>query len=170
VTLDVVVIGGGPAGLSAATWLARYRRTVAVLDSRECRNRWADARHGVTVREETAVELVGARGDLRAVRLAGGDTVECELGFSIAYHPVTGLGEQLGCERDPGGYLVVDASGTTPSPASSPPVTSPSACNSSRAPPARRHRRRRLRPLSGKRSNDPTAASSRRRGRGRGRT
>jgi thioredoxin reductase len=116
VTLDVVVIGGGPAGLSAATWLARYRRTVAVLDSRECRNRWADARHGVTVREETAVELVGARGDLRAVRLAGGDTVECELGFSIAYHPVTGLGEQLGCERDPGGYLVVDASGTAPVP------------------------------------------------------
>ena len=257
-TLDAVVIGGGPAGLSAATWLARYRRTVAVLDSREYRNRWADAshgyvsrdpvnpaellararadlrayptaqvcharavkaapdshggfevvtetgrfaarrlvlatgvrdelpdvegffdhygasvfhcpscdgyeakgrpvvaigwseqvvgfalellgwtsqvtvvtdgrrfegdtehrrtleRHGIAVREETAVELVGARGDLRAVRLAGGDTVECELGFfSIAHHPVTGLGEQLGCERDTDGYLVVDASGAT---------------------------------------------------------
>jgi thioredoxin reductase len=256
--LDAIVIGGGPAGLLAATWLARYRRTVVVLDSREYRNRWADAshgyfsrdpaspadllararadlgayptaevrharvvkaastgdggfevvteaerltgrrlvlatgvrdqfpdiegffdhhgasvfhcpscdgyeakgrpvaaigwseqvagfalellgwasqvtvvtdgrrfegdtehrrtleRHGIAVREETAVELVGTRGDLRAVRLASGDMIECELGFfSIAHHPVTGLGEQLGCQRDPDGYLVVDANGAT---------------------------------------------------------
>jgi thioredoxin reductase len=254
--LDAIVIGGGPAGLSAATWLARYRRTVLVLDSGEYRNRWADAshgyfsrdpanpfellararadlgayptaevrhalavkaasdgedrfevvteterfvarrlvlatgvrdqfpevegffehygvsvfhcpscdgyeakgrpvvaigwteqvagfalellgwasqvtvvtdgrrfqgdgghrdtleRHGIAVREETAQELVGRRGDLRAIRLEGGDVVGCELGFfSIAHHPVTGLGEQLGCERDPDGYLVVDANG-----------------------------------------------------------
>ena len=257
-TLDAVVVGGGPAGLSAATWLARYRRTVLVLDSREYRNRWADAshgyfsrdpvapaelleraradlgayptaelrhgravkavadghggfevvteterlacrrlvlatgvrdefpqvggffehygasvfhcpscdgyeakgrpvaaigwseqvvgfalellgwasqvtvvthgrrfegdeehrraleRHGVAVREEAAVELAGSRGDLRAVRLEGGDGVECQLAFfSIAHHPVTGLGEQLGCERDRDGYLVVDAEGAT---------------------------------------------------------
>jgi thioredoxin reductase len=257
-TLDAIVIGGGPAGLSAATWLARYRRTVLVLDSGEYRNRWADAshgyfsrdpanpaellaqaradlqayptaelrhtravkaapigeggfevvtgggrltgrrlvlatgvrdqfpdvegffdhygasvfhcpscdgyeakgrpvvaigwseqvvgfalellgwasqvtvvtdgrrfegdaehrrmleRHGVAVREETALELVGTRGDLRAIRLAGGQTVECQLGFfSIAHHPLTGLGEQLGCQRDAQGYLVVDANGAT---------------------------------------------------------
>ena len=258
VMLDAIVVGGGPAGLSAATWLARYRRTVLVLDSGEYRNRWADAshgyfsrdpanpadllararadldaypsaelrharvvkaastgdggfevvteterltgrrlvlatgvrdqfpevegflehygasvfhcpscdgyeakgrpvvaigwseqvvgfalellgwasqvtvvtdgrrfegdrghrdtleRHGVAVLEETALELVGPRGDLRAIRLEGGETVECELGFfSIAHHPLTGLGEQLGCERDPDGYLVVDANGAT---------------------------------------------------------
>ena len=256
-TVDAVVIGGGPAGLSAATWLARYRRTVLVLDSGEYRNRWADAshgyfshdpaspaelltracadldayptaelrhgrvvkasdrdggfevvteaerltarrlvlatgvrdefpdvggffehygasvfhcpscdgyeakgrpvvaigwseqvvgfalellgwasqvtvvtdgrrfegdaehrrmleRHGVAVREETALELIGTRGDLRAIRLAGGETVECQLGFfSIAHHPLTGLGEQLGCQRDAQGYLVVDANGAT---------------------------------------------------------
>jgi thioredoxin reductase len=71
-------------------------------------------RHGIAVREETALELVGPRGDLRAIRLEGGETVECELGFfSIAHHPLTGLGEQLGCERDPDGYLVVDANGAT---------------------------------------------------------
>ena len=257
-TLDAIVVGGGPAGLSAATWLARYRRTVLVLDSREYRNRWADAshgyfsrdpaspakllaharadlgayptaelrhdraakvasigdgrfevvteterfaarrlvlatgvrdqfpevqgffehygasvfhcpscdgyeakgrpvvaigwseqvagfalellgwagqvtvvtdgrrfqgeaghrdtleRHGITVREETALELVGRRGDLRAIRLEDGDSIECHLAFfSIAHHPLTGLGEQLGCERDPDGYLVVDANGAT---------------------------------------------------------
>jgi thioredoxin reductase len=257
-TLDAIVIGGGPAGLSAATWLARYRRRVVVLDSREYRNRWADTshgyfsrdpanpvellarargdldayptadvrharavkaaphgdggfqvvtetgrfaarrlvlatgvrdqfpdvegffdhygasvfhcpscdgyeakgrsvvaigwseqvvgfalellgwasqvtvvtdgrrfegdaehrrmleRHGVAVREETALELIGTRGDLRAIRLAGGETVECQLGFfSIAHHPLTGLGEQLGCQCDAQGYLVVDANGAT---------------------------------------------------------
>lgn len=44
--LDAVVIGGGPAGLSAATWLSRYRRTVLVLDGGEHRNRWVDKAHG----------------------------------------------------------------------------------------------------------------------------
>jgi heterodisulfide reductase subunit A-like polyferredoxin len=35
---DVVVIGGGPAGLSATSGLARVRRNVLMLDSGEYRN------------------------------------------------------------------------------------------------------------------------------------
>lgn len=35
---DVAVIGGGPAGLSAAIWLARYQRSVVVVDSGDPRN------------------------------------------------------------------------------------------------------------------------------------
>ena len=42
----MVVVGGGPAGLSAATWAARYRRSVLVVDSGEYRNRWAAKSHG----------------------------------------------------------------------------------------------------------------------------
>ncbi len=43
---DAVVVGGGPAGLSAAGWLGRYRRRVVVLDGGEHRNRWVDHSHG----------------------------------------------------------------------------------------------------------------------------
>lgn len=43
---DAVVVGGGVAGLSAALWLARYRRSVRVYDSAEPRNEPAWAVHG----------------------------------------------------------------------------------------------------------------------------
>lgn len=43
---DVVVIGGGPAGLAAALWLSRYRRRTVVVDAGEGRNRFAHAAHG----------------------------------------------------------------------------------------------------------------------------
>lgn len=45
------MVGGGPAGLAAATWLARYRRRVAVVDSGEYRNRWVDQAHGYLGRD-----------------------------------------------------------------------------------------------------------------------
>jgi len=35
---DVAIVGGGPAGLSAAVWLARYERSVVVVDSGDPRN------------------------------------------------------------------------------------------------------------------------------------
>lgn len=48
---DVIVIGGGAAGLSAALILARARRRVLVLDSQEPRNRFAPHMHGVLSRD-----------------------------------------------------------------------------------------------------------------------
>lgn len=44
--LDAIVVGGGPAGISAATWLGRYRRRVLLVDAGEQRNRWVDEVHG----------------------------------------------------------------------------------------------------------------------------
>jgi thioredoxin reductase len=44
--VDVCVVGAGPAGLAAATWLGRYRRTTVVLDSSEHRNRGVAQAHG----------------------------------------------------------------------------------------------------------------------------
>ncbi len=43
---DAAVVGGGPAGLSCALWLGRYRRTVRVFDTGEPRNRPAWGVHG----------------------------------------------------------------------------------------------------------------------------
>ncbi|WP_439880659.1 NAD(P)/FAD-dependent oxidoreductase [Pontibacter sp. MBLB2868] len=43
---DVIIIGGGPAGLNAAMILGRSRRRVAVFDSGEPRNRWARSMNG----------------------------------------------------------------------------------------------------------------------------
>ncbi|WP_028348807.1 NAD(P)/FAD-dependent oxidoreductase [Bradyrhizobium murdochi] len=43
--LDALIIGGGPAGLTCAIYLARYRRKVVVVDSRESRAALIPATH-----------------------------------------------------------------------------------------------------------------------------
>ena len=67
---DCVVIGGGPAGLAAATWLARYRRDVVVVDSRDYRAKHVERSHGYLARDpQTPVEfLQTAREQLLAYR------------------------------------------------------------------------------------------------------
>lgn len=52
-SVDVVVVGGGAAGLSAALVLARSRRSVLVVDAGEPRNAPADAVHNYLGREGT---------------------------------------------------------------------------------------------------------------------
>ena len=48
---DAVIVGGGPAGLSAALILGRARRRVLVIDSGEYRNAVASAMHGFLTRD-----------------------------------------------------------------------------------------------------------------------
>jgi len=48
---DVIVVGGGPAGLSAALMLGRCRRRVLVCDVGEARNRRSRALHGYLTRD-----------------------------------------------------------------------------------------------------------------------
>ena len=52
--IDVIVVGGGPAGLSAALMLGRCRRSVVVCDAGAPRNAASRALHGYTTRDGVA--------------------------------------------------------------------------------------------------------------------
>jgi thioredoxin reductase len=71
---DVVVIGGGAAGLNGALMLGRARRTVAVIDAGEPRNAPAEGVHGLLGREGVAPGELLATGR-EEVRLYGGHVV-----------------------------------------------------------------------------------------------
>jgi thioredoxin reductase len=97
---DVIVIGGGPAGLAAALWLARYRLRVTVVDSHNPRNAPTWAVHGylgledippmqlreigrgqarsagAVLEEATAIDVTGRADDFR-VHLEDGRELHC---------------------------------------------------------------------------------------------
>ncbi|HEU0182285.1 MAG TPA: FAD-dependent oxidoreductase, partial [Agromyces mariniharenae] len=58
---DVIIVGGGSAGLSAALMLGRSRRSVLVVDDGRPRNRFAGHMHGVLGRDHTSpLDLLAA--------------------------------------------------------------------------------------------------------------
>ncbi|ANJ28714.1 NAD(P)/FAD-dependent oxidoreductase [Agromyces aureus] len=63
---DVVIVGGGPAGLSAALSLGRARRRVVVIDSGEPRNRTAAHMHGVLGHDGLSPRVLLERGRAEA--------------------------------------------------------------------------------------------------------
>lgn len=57
--VDAVVVGGGAGGLAAASWLARYRRSVVVVDSGDYRSRDVERSHGYLGRDpQTPLDLI----------------------------------------------------------------------------------------------------------------
>ena len=92
---DVVVVGGGAAGLSGALMLGRSRRSVVVVDAGAPRNAPAEAVHGLLARDGTAPAELLARGRAE-VRGYGG-------------HVVTG--EVTSVDRDGSGLTVTLADG-----------------------------------------------------------
>jgi thioredoxin reductase len=75
---DVVVIGGGAAGLNGALQLARSRRSVLVVDAGQPRNRPAPAVHGLLGRDGLPPAELLARGR-DEVRGYGGEVVAGEV-------------------------------------------------------------------------------------------
>ncbi|KFC62079.1 Thioredoxin reductase [Devosia sp. LC5] len=122
---DVVIIGGAFSGLAAATYLARARRRVCVIDAGQPRNRFAKASHGflgsdgsdpaailARAREQLAAypgvtmvagEAVGARavGDGFVVSLSSGEEIAASkailaFGLRDSLEPMPGLQERWG--------------------------------------------------------------------------
>ena len=110
---DVIVVGGGAAGLNAALVLARARRRVVVVDAGEPRNRFAPHMHGFLSRDGMSPlelleigrgEVRGYGGEIvsaRAVRVAGeagSFSVELDDGRMLAARRLviaTGLRDEL---------------------------------------------------------------------------
>jgi thioredoxin reductase len=115
----VVAIGWQAEVAGFAVGLYDWAREVRIVTdgrSLECDGevRAALDRHGVEVIEDRAVCLLGERGSLRGIELAGGKTVDCTMAFfSIAHEPVTDLAQALGCDLDADGYVSVDREGRT---------------------------------------------------------
>ena len=102
--VEVCVVGGGPAGLAAATWLGRYRRRTVVLDSSEHRNRWVEAAHGYLGSDPVSPALLldRARKDLAqydtvTVRQATAASAQCSVDgvFSLCLED----GEEIHVQR-----------------------------------------------------------------------
>jgi thioredoxin reductase len=68
---DVIVIGGGPAGLNGALMLARSRRSVLVVDSGSPRNAPAEGVHGLLGHDGTPPAELLRRGREEVVRYGG---------------------------------------------------------------------------------------------------
>ncbi len=82
---DAIVVGGGPAGLSAALTLGRVRRTTLVLDSGDYRNATAEHAHNLFTRDGTPPA------ELRWIARAQLDTyptVEIESGVAEHAEPI----------------------------------------------------------------------------------
>lgn len=102
-TTDAIIVGGGFAGLAAATYLARARRNVVVIDTRQPRNRYTDAAHGFLGHDGSDPQqiLSTARRQVMAyptVRMIDGEATGARVeddGFSV----VLGNGEALATRK-----------------------------------------------------------------------
>lgn len=108
---DAVIVGGGPAGLTCALWLARYHRNVCLFDTAEPRNEPAWAVHGFPgILDPTPTEL---RGRIRQqARTAGAalvlDAVSRIEGQKNEFRITTASGEQHAARRVVLGYGLRD--------------------------------------------------------------
>lgn len=122
---DVAIVGGGPAGLSAALWLGRYLHSVVVIDSGDPRN-WetrgingflgsqgikspelrakgrTDARtFGVEFIDEEVCKVQNTNGEHFVLTLSKGGTIEANrlllsIGIKDVWPDIPGLGDCYG--------------------------------------------------------------------------
>ena len=116
---QVLAIGWGEHAAGYALDLLEWGAEVTLVTNGEefegdgdCRA--ALERNGIQLIEDRVVALDSKGSLLSGVTLADGSRVQATKAFfSIAHSPRTELAEQMGCELDDEGYIVVDAHGKT---------------------------------------------------------
>lgn len=97
-TYDTVVVGGGPAGLSAATLLARARRQVVLVDAGNPRNSSADHVHGFLSRDGASPHELLASGRREALRYGAeilqSNVTRVDAGFTVHLESGSVLGSR----------------------------------------------------------------------------
>lgn len=73
---EVAIVGGGPAGLSAAIWLARYLHKVVVVDSGDPRNWETRGINVARTRIEKTVAAIALPLERDRLRLALADDLQ----------------------------------------------------------------------------------------------
>jgi thioredoxin reductase len=105
---DVIVVGGGPAGLSAALMLGRCRRRVLVCDRGEPRNRYSRALHGYLTRDGIPPSEFNAIGRDELTTYG----IECRATKVVSAAPVnTGFEVTLADDRVEGARFILLATG-----------------------------------------------------------
>ena len=106
---DVIIVGGSFAGLSAATQLARARRSVLVVDAGRPRNRFAAASHGFLGQDGVAPAEIMRQGLTQLARYPTVDFVHAEA--LSASHVDEGVGLSLSDGSGARGRKLVLATG-----------------------------------------------------------
>jgi thioredoxin reductase len=102
VPFDVIVVGGGAAGLSAALTLARARRRVLVIDAGLPRNRFSPHSHGVLGLDGEASSALLERGRDEAARFGTEFAAEEAAAARLAdglFFVTTASGHEFACRR-----------------------------------------------------------------------
>ncbi|MEX2658849.1 MAG: NAD(P)/FAD-dependent oxidoreductase [Acidimicrobiales bacterium] len=116
---DVVALGWSEEVAGFALELLDWAASVTVITDGhrfegDAERREALTRNGIRLVEDDARAFIGARGDLRAVRLSGGESLPCSLAFfSVDHRPRSPLADALGCAYTDDGCLLVDETGET---------------------------------------------------------
>jgi thioredoxin reductase (NADPH) len=96
--LDCVIVGGGPAGLTAALYLARYGRKFAAIDSGASRASWIPESHNIPafVKGIAGPEILKrqrAHAELYGAEIVAGKVTELKRefpGFEVVYQDASG--------------------------------------------------------------------------------
>src|SRR5687768_1184678 len=84
-TLDCLIIGGGPAGLTAAIYLARFHLDILVVDGGKSRAAWIPTSHNHAgfpngINGEELLQLMREQAQLYGTRIESGQVTKIERG------------------------------------------------------------------------------------------